>query len=97
IARKMMVLAYHMFQTGEYFQERKKQIPAVLEKEQSEREQSMETSAEATDAPAIIRTAKEIVEMLQNTDDEMKHKIEQLLAQIGIAQCEYQTGAISTI
>ena len=44
---------------------------------------------------AIIRTAKEIVEMLQNTDDEMKHKIEQLLAQIGIAQYEYQPLALS--
>ena len=29
--------------------------------------------------------------------EELKHKIEQLLAQIGIAECEYQTGAISRI
>ncbi len=47
--------------------------------------------------PLTVRRNIVRFSMLQNTDDEMKHKIEQLLAQIGIAQCEYQTGAISTI
>ena len=96
IARKMMVLVYHMFQTGEYIREEVIQTPVTVKESQRVQERKEETAVEATLAPGVLRTAQEIIGRLQEPNTVMKDKIEQLLAQIGIAPCMYQ-GGVSTV
>ncbi|OLU45769.1 hypothetical protein BO223_04070 [Faecalibaculum rodentium] len=57
IARKMMVLVYHMFQTGEYIREEVIQTPVTVKESQRVQERKEETAVEATLAPGVLRTA----------------------------------------
>ena len=91
-----MVLVYHMFQTGEYIREEVIQTPVTVKESQRVQERKEETAVEATLAPGVLRTAQEIIGRLQEPNTVMKDKIEQLLAQIGIAPCMYQ-GGVSTV
>lgn len=85
IARKLMVIAYHLFQTGEYFREDYGQ--EKLENSWSEENKTSEETEETPISSDARQTAQELADILADADlDKLKPKIEQLLIQMGITQ-----------
>lgn len=85
IARKLMVIAYHLFQTGEYFREDYGQ--EKLENSWSEENKTSEETEETPIPSDARQTAQELADILADADlDKLKPKIEQLFIQMGITQ-----------
>lgn len=85
IARKLMVIAYHLFQTGEYFREDYGQ--ENLENSWSEENTTSEETEDTSISSDARQTAQELADILADADlEKLKPKIEELLIQMGITQ-----------
>lgn len=79
IARKMMIAAYHMLKTGEFFCPNDLEIEEV-EEEKIEQEQSEEMKTENVEE--IEKAVQELVESTRRAEPELVEKVENLIKQI---------------